>query len=318
MSEYVLCYYHRSDFDGHCSAAIVDDYCKRHDKKGIFIGVDYTDDFSELPCLTPAALSHYHPHLLTPSDVALVVVADFSFPLNTWETLRDVYGQEKLMWFDHHKSALEDAEDTWLTSLAGTRRLGVGACELVSQYFLRRVPQAVRLMSQYDVWDKSDEQYWDTHIHPYHLGCLSSLGPRYEETHMPWDLLFHNGDEEGSHIDRVIRAGYSIHDYTDAVNRKIVADAAYKSTFEGHTALVCNGSSPGSGLLIDSFSDEHDLMIIFRQVKDQWVVGLYTTPDRGVDCSALAKKHGGGGHPGAAGFRFPASTPPVDYFPVDK
>lgn len=33
-----------------------------------------------------------------------------------------------------------------------------------------------------------------------------------------------------------------------------------------------------------------------------WNIGLYSERDD-VDCGAIAKRHGGGGRPGAAGFR---------------
>ena len=42
-------------------------------------------------------------------------------------------------------------------------------------------------------------------------------------------------------------------------------------------------------------------MIPFRFDGKEWSYSLYTTKD--IDCSALAKKYGGGGHKKAAGFK---------------
>lgn len=51
------------------------------------------------------------------------------------------------------------------------------------------------------------------------------------------------------------------------------------------------------------FIEPYDLMITFCRRKDKlWNVSLYSTkPD--IDCGAIAKSFGGGGHKGAAGFR---------------
>ena len=35
---------------------------------------------------------------------------------------------------------------------------------------------------------------------------------------------------------------------------------------------------------------------------NKWSVSLYSI-DPNIDCGSIAKKHGGGGHPGAAGFQ---------------
>ncbi len=53
----------------------------------------------------------------------------------------------------------------------------------------------------------------------------------------------------------------------------------------------------------DGYIEPYDLMITFVRRKDKlWNVSLYSTkPD--VDCGAIAKSFGGGGHKGAAGFQ---------------
>jgi hypothetical protein len=49
--------------------------------------------------------------------------------------------------------------------------------------------------------------------------------------------------------------------------------------------------------------EPYDLMILFVRRKDNlWNVSLYSTKDD-IDCGAIAKSFGGGGHKGAAGFQ---------------
>ena len=44
------------------------------------------------------------------------------------------------------------------------------------------------------------------------------------------------------------------------------------------------------------------MMITFSTNGKQWRVSLYQDGRPDVDCSVIAKKYGGGGHKGAAGF----------------
>ena len=58
--------------------------------------------------------------------------------------------------------------------------------------------------------------------------------------------------------------------------------------------LLCGGTG---------YIEPYDLMITFCRRKDhKWNVSLYSTKEH-VDCGAVAKSFGGGGHKGAAGFQ---------------
>lgn len=55
--------------------------------------------------------------------------------------------------------------------------------------------------------------------------------------------------------------------------------------------------------IFDSVYDpnKHDGMLTFAWKKGMWTVSMYGT--KGIDLSAIAKKHGGGGHKQACGFQ---------------
>ena len=74
----------------------------------------------------------------------------------------------------------------------------------------------------------------------------------------------------------------------------IFEDGNFGDAYEKVTCHVCNGTG---------HIEPYDLMITFCRRKDKlWNVSLYSTkPD--IDCGAIAKSFGGGGHKGAAGFR---------------
>ena len=84
------------------------------------------------------------------------------------------------------------------------------------------------------------------------------------------------------------------------------AEICYKTQtmekdIEGYKAVVINKErfNPSS-LGIDYHKDGYDISICFWY-KNKWTFSIYNE-DGKVDCSQIAKKFGGGGHAGAAGW----------------
>jgi len=78
----------------------------------------------------------------------------------------------------------------------------------------------------------------------------------------------------------------------------------FEIDFEGLKVIACNKRDKGS-LLFESLEniEDYDIMMSFQYCGKSklWEFSIYSTkPD--VNCSEIAKKYGGGGHPGAAGF----------------
>ena len=74
--------------------------------------------------------------------------------------------------------------------------------------------------------------------------------------------------------------------------------------FDGLKCIAVNKSNPGSQLFDSVWNEEaYDMMVAYQHVKgEHWTVSMYSTKEN-IDCSVIAKKHGGGGHKGAAGFQ---------------
>ena len=80
----------------------------------------------------------------------------------------------------------------------------------------------------------------------------------------------------------------------------IMGSNGFTVNFEGYKGVACNA---GPGINSDLFktAPPHDIMLPFYFTGRKYVVSIYSeNPD--IDCSEIAKKHGGGGHKGAAGF----------------
>lgn len=82
----------------------------------------------------------------------------------------------------------------------------------------------------------------------------------------------------------------------------MIKACSFYSSLEGYRVIVCN-TPCGNSLVFDSVdSDTYDIMSVFFFDGKQYTVSLYSTKKE-IDVSEIAKKHGGGGHKGAAGFQ---------------
>jgi len=165
------------------------------------------------------------------------------------------------------------------------------------------MPHAVKLLGRYDVWDKKCEETPWRHILAFQYGMrLDEWPPDAPE----WELLMGalGVEAEVDFVKKTVSAGHGILKYEAKQNGVAMSALAFETEFEGLRALAAN-RGPGNSHLFDSHWDPdcHDVMISFYwSQRGQWKVGLYTTHPT-IDCGALCKKHGGGGHPGAAEFQ---------------
>ena len=104
-----------------------------------------------------------------------------------------------------------------------------------------------------------------------------------------------------------VNLGHTNSKVFDSVWRTMCPDCQGSGRTNNHvTGEVECSSCEGTGYI-----EPYDLMITFCRRKDKlWNVSLYSTkPD--IDCGAIAKSFGGGGHKGAAGFQ--CKDLPFDY-----
>lgn len=274
-----LIFYHSADLDGHCSGAIVK--MARPDAK--LIGIDYGEDF---------------PWDMVNSDTKVYMV-DFSLqPAEDMIRLNEV---SDLIWIDHHKSAIEANP----TTIAGQRHNKFATCELCWQYFFstKETPRTVYLLGRYDVWDK-DHPEWQSEILPFQYGFrdhFDNTDPKSGKE-LSWEALLTVNDP--LFVTDIILKGKHVLRKAAVSNKQCVERLAYPVKFEGLNAIACNKGLTNSRLFDSVWNEiKHDIMITYVHVRGKyWTVSLYSTkPD--VDVSVIAKKYGGGGHKGAAGFQ---------------
>lgn len=273
------CYYHSADLDGHCSGEIV----RRRYPECQMIGINYGERIAV--------------EKISPGETVFMV--DFCAPVDTMRAIADT---AHLVWIDHHVTAIADMDAAGMGDIDGVRRIGTGACALVYEHIWpgRRVPKYVRLLAEYDVWSHADPD------------CLPlQYGLRAEHDTRPgasaWNVLVAGGPMIG----QIIANGRIVMRYEDQQAAMYARAAAFDVIWEGLTWCAMNRLLCSSRAFDAVRDDRHDGFIRFgwrpSRAKDgaaqpgAWSVSLYAArPD--MDVSAIAKKYGGGGHAGAAGF----------------
>jgi len=287
-----ICLYHGIDLDGFCSGAIYAKHARQHDLPAKLIPANYG---WELPWEEFAG--------------AEVTLIDFSMqPWTEFERL--IKTAYKVIWIDHHKSAIHEytKHPEVFDNIACFLSVEKAGCELAWEYYFpeHEVPYAVHTLGRYDVWDHSHQ---DTL--PYQYGMrMKELDPVAGADRGDWDGFLESSAFATSLNSNVLLAGQSILAYQRKEDATAAKSQCFVLNWEGRTWLAANRSGRGSQFFDTLWDTErYHGMMSFSWNGNTWTVGLYS--DRpNMDCGAIAKQYGGGGHPGAAGFR-------VDQLPFD-
>jgi len=267
------CFYH-NDLDGECSAAIVKKHWEGRSELKEFIPMDYSKDVD---------FKNIKEH-------EEIVIVDFSFSENDMNKLINI--TENVIWIDHHKTAIDKLSDfSYLKGIRGEGGKGKpAACKLTWDYFFNNLitPMAVLYISDYDSWTYKIDTTREF-----------KLGMDTENTNplsFTWEDLFNSPDKENSIID----TGLIIDEYRKKQYSHIMASNGFTVEFEGFKGVACN-AGPGINSELFETAPPHDIMLPFYFNGEKFTVSIYSTNEN-IDCSEIAKKHGGGGHKGAAGF----------------
>lgn len=317
--------YHDADFDGKLSNEVCRHHLSRlHSESSIHsYGWDYG---RQLPTTPDFGIETDAPVLWQDYDEIYIV------DLSVDELMARPDLRNKIVWIDHHKSAIEkwdgihnETETQYVNRpFKGIRIDGVAACRLCWAWFTwgklpngvlpskqdylppltksvfvdREIkePELIRLAGEYDVWDHRDPdakalQFGLRALSRMDFGCL--VGNQF------------NGDVTGVKLDDVITQGRAIKSYCDKQNDEYSAAYARTLQWEGLTFCALNiGQRGNSDLLRGGLKPEHQAGFAWRHTGDGVMVSLYHVPGHEhLDLSEIAKRHGGGGHRGACGFR---------------
>jgi oligoribonuclease NrnB/cAMP/cGMP phosphodiesterase (DHH superfamily) len=273
-----LCIYH-NDADGRASAAIV-----RHaiGEDAILYEIRYGDP-------TPWEKI---------SKVKHVVIVDFSLK---HQDMKRIAQERVLTWIDHHKSALDELKDE-SRAWAGLREVNEAACVLTWKYYFPHtpIPRALILIGDRDIWCQAEPD----------SGAFVE-GLSYEYTHPNNDQLWIPllSDNQPA-VEMLIHKGEPLFAARLQTMRRFVTRYGFPVIFEGWRTLAVNRRGDGDlGQYIRELG--YDIGYCYLEGSQGGKIITYVTLfSNKVDVSEIAKKYGGGGHQGAAGFTFERSSSP--------
>lgn len=280
-------YYHNRDLDGFSSAAIV----KLAHPDAEFIGYDYGMPF-EVP------------------EGEEVIMVDVSLPMHI---MNEIGAKSSgFTWIDHHVSAINEFNEYYKNRIPPINAVldtSFAACQLTWMHFFpeKPIPVTIDFLGDYDIWQNQDLNHWNETILPFQFGMRLECNSL--ET-FPMHLLHYGPDGFPTlhiyDIDRsiglIVSKGKLVLQYQSSVN-EVQCKKSFVKEFEGLRALFLNGGGFNSDVFKSVYNPEvHDVMMPFQFNGKFWTFSIYTTKDE-IDCSVLAKRHGGGGHKKAAGFQ---------------
>lgn len=316
--------YHDADFDGKLSNEVCRFHLKRlHPEARILsYGWDYgrpvPDDEARTHRITVEGGSANTTYQWTDYDAIYIV------DLSVDELMARPELSEKIVWIDHHKSAIEkwdrppSNDNPEPTIFKGYRIDGVAACRLCWHYFTwdagpfgepatkndfidRKViePRLIRLAGEYDVWDHRNP---DGKALQFGLRALAQ--PSFEL--LVQEEFTGKSDSAFTLMDITLTRGHIIKGYIDQQNAENSRKNACTVQFYDLSFCCLNIGGPGnSDMVLPAYDPaKHDALMVWGYRGDHVSVSLYHAPGREeLDLSDIAKRWGGGGHKGACGFR---------------
>lgn len=285
----MICIYHSKDLDGWMSAAIV----KLKYPEVKLIGWNYGDPV----------------HPTSNIGDEQVIMVDISF---LPEVMLNLTRNNNLIWIDHHVRTIKETEDYIFPNPLprGLRYFKFAACELTWKYLFpdQKMPELVRLLGRYDCFGhKGTEE--EQKVLEFQFGARQNITNPEEALRVLRDYL-ESDYQAMSLIETIHFEGKAIYKYLCTEAKQIYAkkfDVKFIESIDDihivrKFACVNTERFNPVNFGIDYHKDGYDGFASFYYENKKWNFSFYN--DNGeVDCSAIAKRFGGGGHKGAAGVR---------------
>jgi oligoribonuclease NrnB/cAMP/cGMP phosphodiesterase (DHH superfamily) len=235
-----------------------------------------------------------------------VVIVDYSFSKETMTEFLSVF-KENLIWIDHHKNIISEMSDLEINGLTD---INFAASVLVWKYFDKEASLFSQYIQDMDIWtwqlpDSKDVlQYLDF----LYLQIYDKDTNRDFEINNEFLKLFDNNYFKDC-FPIFKEYGKLMNDY---INTKVKDDVSTGRTieFEGVKSFIVNSQFKAGYISEYIFNSElyKDIEMIivwyryYAKGEDQKDFDKISLRSRNIDCSQIAKKYGGNGHPKASGF----------------
>lgn len=266
MTERVLCFFHANCVDGAASGAVI--------KK-------------KYPNAKCYPMNHGDRLRARPKGKNLYIV-DFSFPTHLMKRFQEE--AKSVHWYDHHVTS-EPIRDQ-----LGWGEIDLEECGATLSWRQEFPGEKLPRILEY-VRDKDLYQWKLPHSREISMflrqveGITNPLNPYWQELlkgvdEKTWEDMIAQGAQGLKHQEMTLKQGLK---------------NAFELEFQGHRTLAVNWSLEASDMGEYIYKDlGYDIALMFYYTGRVWNFSLRSEK---VDVSKIALKYGGGGHPGASGFR---------------
>lgn len=291
INEPAVVIYRHDDADGLWAAAIVYNHYKNLGYAGINIA-DVPVNYNK---------NTWDEDIINKADY--VYVLDFTF--EDMDKLVEVAG-DKLIWIDHHKTAMEKFPELWDSSIKGVRSLACAGVDATWMYFYHgdiKEPNVVEYIRDRDLWLFRNENT---------KAFCEAAYVKIKTINNPDITIFLNSDyTKNNELEKeYIEFGNARLD-EQAQRVKKAFDRGSDITFNGYSARIVNTVSDISEIGEYVYTkDEYDIAIMWYVDNATIRISLRSNSKdpNAPDCAKLAQKYGGGGHFASSGFNTSISS----------
>jgi oligoribonuclease NrnB/cAMP/cGMP phosphodiesterase (DHH superfamily) len=278
--------YHHNDLDGQGAVFIAKKELTKKGKEVKCIEMDYDKDL---------------PPIQDIKNVEEIYILDFSLKEKHMDFFVDNIGVDNIIWIDHHETAIKKLHR--FKDIKGIRQEGTSGCMLTWHWFNgnEEVPYIVKLINDYDIWALKLEGTLD--FYEYIRGIdLSDIENPW------WDILMSCNKDD---FKPMINEGKKFRDRKKIELRRTVDEIGIPLIVYingvSHTCLKVNLSDTSSTSQMGSIinNDYHyDLawMFYYKLSESGEFIRVNQLRSKITNVAEIAERHGGGGHPEAAGW----------------
>lgn len=233
-----------------------------------------------------------------------VIILDYCFHRKTMIKFLEQFKQN-MIWIDHHKNIMTEFSDL---EINGLRDINNSAAVLVWKYFNKDAPLFSQYIEDMDIWlwqlpDSRDILHYIDHLY-----MDISNKEKHNEIMNVFLKLFDNTTFK-KNMEKYKEFGKIIDDY---LKTKVIDDISTgkKLIFEGINTFIVNSQIKPGYVSEKIFNSEEfrdvELVIIWYRSYLSGITEKHfdkiSLRSKNIDCSIIAKKYGGNGHPKASGF----------------
>lgn len=250
---------------------------------------------------------------ITPDETIYIV--DFSISPEEMRQLLKI--TTNVIWIDHHITAI-DKYKNFDTKIKGIRFNGLAGCMLAYLYvmnhthfsnnesriddmrFVDSAPLWTKLISDFDTWTLKYGNTSKAFVTAFDSYDFSPTSNRWNTLDLSGNSYSQVSEEQDIPTYRLVQIGKYMNVYKDAQAIQAIK-SGFDTELDGLKCFAMNYTQKGSDSFKSLQKEKYDAFLAYSYNGESFNVSIYQA-NPNIDVSETAKRYGGGGHKGAAGF----------------